>query len=194
MKRTIMTFLVTLLSVIALSQTSSGTWNNATATYTNVKHGITWTLIEGLDWIGRPILTESTLLKVRNDDNHIMVTLGVQRTNSDVGDIWDYLPMYNTEQYLDMAKAEARRNDMVFQYVKAVKSQLCGKHANKIKTVMTKYYSEYKTTIHSVNYQYQIVSGGYVYTLGILGLSVREDELADFDRIVANIINGFIIK
>jgi hypothetical protein len=194
MKRTIMTFLVTLLSVIALSQTSSGTWNNATATYTNVKHGITWTLIEGLDWIGRPILTESTLLKVRDDDTHILVTLGAKRTNGDEIDIWDYLSMYSTKQYLDIAKAEAKRNDMVFQYFKPVKSQLCGQHAIKVKSDMTKYYSEYKTTIHTVKYLYQIISGGYVYTLEILGLSVREDELAEFDRIVTRIVNGFIIK
>jgi hypothetical protein len=159
-----------------------------------VKHGITWTLIEGLDWIGRPILTESTLLKVRDDDTHILVTLGAKRTNGDEIDIWDYLSMYSTKQYLDIAKAEAKRNDMVFQYFKPVKSQLCGQHAIKVKSDMTKYYSEYKTTIHTVKYLYQIISGGYVYTLEILGLSVREDELAEFDRIVTRIVNGFIIK
>ncbi len=191
MKKIIVTLLAIFCVTIAYSQTSSGTWNNKTATYTNASYGITWTLIEGLDWIGRPILTESTLLKVRNDDTHIMVSLGAQQYNDDGGDIWDYLSFYTQKDYLDMAKAEAKRNDMVFQYVKPVKSQLCGRHANKIKTDMTKYYPEQNLTIHAVNYQYQVSKGGYIYTLGIYGLSVREDELAEFDSIVANIVNGF---
>jgi len=76
-----------LMTVGAFSQTSSGSWNSRTATYTNTTHGITWQLIDDWTWSGRPILADGTLLKVRNDDTHILVSLSFYKEDGVVDDI-----------------------------------------------------------------------------------------------------------
>ena len=91
MKRLFLATLLATVSLFAFSQTSSGLWNSSKATYTNSVHKITWKLIEDLEWIGRPILSESTLLKVRNDDTHILVKLGANKEVGLKGDVWDYV-------------------------------------------------------------------------------------------------------
>ena len=82
MKRIILILTTLLVCVCAYSQTSSGSWNSRTATYSNSAHKITWKLIEEWTWVGRPIFTEGTLLKVRNDDTHILVSLGVNKEDA----------------------------------------------------------------------------------------------------------------
>ena len=157
MKRLSVIFSILFASIVGFAQTTSGVWNEKIATYTNTKHKITWKLIEELEWKARPILSNSTLLKVRNDDTQILVSIDVQDDDKSAKDIWELLSIYNSKEYLAFPKAEAARNGMELQYVKPMKSQLCGLHANKVKTDMTKHYPEYKLTMHSVKYMYQFI-------------------------------------
>lgn len=80
MKRTILVFILTFIICEAFSQTSSGVWNSRTATYSNAEHKITWQLMDNTEWIGRPILEESTLFKVRNDELQVLVQLGATKS------------------------------------------------------------------------------------------------------------------
>ena len=193
MKRLSVIFSILFASIVGFAQTTSGVWNEKTTTYTNIKHKITWKLIEELEWKARPILSNSTLLKVRNDDTQILVSIDVQDDDKSVKDVWEMLSIYNSKAYLAYPKAEAARNGMELQYVRPMKSQLCGLHANKVKTDMTKHYPEHKLTMHSVKYMYQFISGDYLYTLTIWGLSIREDDLEDFDYLATKLVNGFKI-
>jgi hypothetical protein len=194
MKRTILTIIVTLFSFIAFSQTSSGVWNSKTANYTNTTHKITWQLIEDFEWIGRPILEESTLLKVRNDDTHIMIKLGATKAGKFDGDIWEYVSMYESSEFVESSKQLAAHNGMEYLGTKAIKSQLCGIHAVKTRTDMKKYYPEHKQTVHSIEITYSLYKNEYIYTVSVTALSVLEEEIADFDRIATQIFNGFKIK
>ena len=63
---------------------------------------------------------------------------------------------------------------MTLQYIKPIRSQLCGKHAIKIKIDMTKYHPQYDVTVHSVEYKYQVVSGNYLFTLAVMGYQFRK--------------------
>lgn len=194
MKRLSITLFAILIAFVSFAQTTSGVWNSATATYTNSQHGIKWKLIEDWDWEERPILSKSTILKIRSNGAHILVSIDVQNIKKeDDQDVWNYLYMYDSKEYYNIQKAEAQRNGMVFQYSKSIKSQLCGKHANKIKTDMTKYYPEYDITMHAMKYMYQMISNNMLYTLTVHGLSVREDELDIFENLVPKIVGGFKI-
>ena len=77
---------------------------------------------------------------------------------------------------------------------KAVKSQLCGIHANKLTTHYSKYLSEYQQTIHRVDYTYQVAVNNYMYTLSVTALLLTGDELEDFERVATKIFNGFQIS
>lgn len=83
---------------------------------------------------------------------------------------------------------------MTLQYIKPIRSQLCGKHAIKIKIDMTKYHPQYDVTVHSVEYKYQVVSGNYLFTLAVMGLSVPEAELEAFDEVAKMIFEGVSLK
>ena len=194
MKRLNITLFAMLVAMISYAQTTSGVWNSTTSTYTNTQYGIRWKLIEEWDWEARPILSKSTILKVRNNDTRILVSLDVQSLGKEENqEIWDYLHLYESKEYYNMQKAEAQRAGMVFQYSQSIKSQLCGKYANKIKTDMTKHYPEHNTTMHAVKYMYQVVSNNKLYSLCVHGLSVREDELEIFENLVTKIVGGFKI-
>lgn len=194
MKKIVFCFVTLFFSALLLAQTSSGTWNSATATYTNSKHNLSWKLLDELTWVGRPILTESTLLKVRNDDTHILIKLGATYYDGPEGDAWNNMSIFNSKEYQDMVKAEAKRNGMTFKGITATKSQLCGIHAGKVKSDMTKYYPEQNATVHTVEYTYTLCKHNYVYTVTVTALSVLEEELSDFDRIATILFNGFNIK
>lgn len=194
MKKIVFCFVTLFFSALLLAQTSSGTWNSATATYTNSKHNLSWKLLDELTWVGRPILTESTLLKVRNDDTHILIKLGATYYDGPEGDAWNNMSIFNSKEYQDMVKAEAKRNGMTFKGITATKSQLCGIHAGKVKSDMTKYYPEQNATVHTVEYTYTLCKHNYVYTVTVTALSVLEEELSDFDRIATILFNGFSIK
>lgn len=52
--------LFSLISIFSYAQTSSGTWDSSTATYINNTHGISWKLIDDVEWSGRPIVCDGT--------------------------------------------------------------------------------------------------------------------------------------
>ena len=131
MKKVFLATLLAMVSLFAFSQTSSGLWNSSTATYTNSAHKITWQLIEDLEWIGRPMLSGSTLLKVRNDDTHILVKLGANKEVGLKGDVWDYVSEKEPPQLEKMHKQQAQQNGMTYLGAKSARSQLCGNHAIK---------------------------------------------------------------
>lgn len=183
-----------LMTVGAFSQTSSGSWNSRTATYTNTTHGITWKLIDDWSWTGRPILAEGTLLKVRNDDTHILVSLSVYKEDGVMDDIWNHVSDYESPQIVNLKKMTAKQNGMTFLGTKASKSLLCGIHAVKTRTDMKKYYPEHKATVHGIEILYNLYKGRNLYTVTVTALSVLEEDISEFDRIATELFNGFSIK
>lgn len=194
MKRTFVFIVFVAFSLATFAQTSSGVWNSKTATYTNTTHKISWQLIEDAEWVGRPILEESTLLKVRNDETQILVKLGATKTKPSDEDVWDYIQMFESPEFEELPKQQAAYFGMEYLGTKAIKSQLCGIHAVKTRTDMKKYYPEYKQTVHSIEISYSLYRNGYTYTVTVTALSVLEEEISDFERIATLIFNGFKIN
>ena len=193
MKKIIFATLLAAISLLSYSQTSSGQWNSTTATYTNSTHKITWKLLEEFDWIGRPILNASTLLKVRTDDIKALVTLGAIKKTGLIGDIWDYTDKRITQVDEDYEQI-ARNNGMTYLGSKSLKSQLCGIHALKRRYDMKKEYPEHQQTVHSIAIVYILYKNDYIYTVSVTGLSVIEQEAELFEKIATLIFNGFSIK
>lgn len=75
-------------SYAVAQKNSKGTWNSTTATYRNDKYGVIWELPTELKWTNRPILTESTIFKVRNNDMLLTVSIRVVPYNGETVDIW----------------------------------------------------------------------------------------------------------
>ncbi len=194
MKKIVLVFILTFILGEAFSQTSSGVWNSRTATYSNAEHKITWQLMDNTEWTERPILEESTLFKVRSDEIQVLVTLGATKTVPPDDDIWNYVFMFESEDITKPKKQLAAYNGMEFVGTKAIKSQLCGIHAVKVRTDMKKYYPEYNETIHSIETTYSLYHNGYIYTITVTALSVLEEGITAFDRITTMIFNGFKIQ
>ena len=191
MKKIILSLLLVLSGFSLTAQTSSGTWNSRTATYTNDTFGVKWTLIDDVSWVGRPILTGSTLFKVRNDDTQIMVSIGVREADSPNYDIWNDLSVYTSDEMMAILQAGAKKDNMVLKSVQPVRSQVRGYHANKVRVEKTKYYSEYNTTVYAISYTYDVAKDGYIYAIAINGLSMLKEDIPDFDRIVTVLLDGF---
>lgn len=194
MRKIVLVFILTFVIGEAFSQTSSGVWNSRTATYSNAEHKITWQLMDNTEWTERPILEESTLFKVRSDEIQVLVTLGATKTVPPDDDIWNYVLMFESEDITKPKKQLAAYNGMEFVDTKAIKSQLCGIHAVKVRTDMKKYYPEYNETIHSIETTYSLYHNGYIYTITVTALSVLEEGITTFDRITTMIFNGFKIQ
>ena len=194
MKRALLSVVALFVAMSAFSQTSSGKWDVFTSKYTNTTHNITWQLLDNLTWTGRPILTENTLLKVRNDDTHILVSLAVHKEDEVISDIWDHITDYESPAVVQLKKMTASQNGMTFLGTKAIKSQLCGIHAVKTRTDMKKYYPEHDATVHSIEIMYNLYKQGNAYTITVTALSVLEEEIGVFDRIATELFNGFSIE
>lgn len=195
MKKTFLAVVLASISFVVFSQTLSEGWNSRTATYKNVEHNIKWQLIEDLNWTSRPIIGEDILLKVRNDDTHILVTLSANKTTPipHDKDIWDYISTMESV-IEDDQKQQAVYYSMEYVGVKVVKSQLCGIHAVKARSDMKKYYPEYNQTVHSIDITYSLYTNKQLYMISVTALSVIEEEIEIFDRIATELFNGFEIK
>lgn len=193
MKKTFLAVLLLFIPFLSYSQTSSGVWNSTTATYTNSVHKITWKLVEDLNWIERPFLTDGILFKMRNDDTHVLVKIGATETEPIDQDIWDEVSMFESDEFTKPTKQLAAYNGMEFIGTKAVKSQICGIHAVKTRTDMKKYYPEYNQTVHSIEITYTLYRNGYIYTVSVTALSVLEEEISEFERFATMLFNGFEI-
>ena len=194
MKRFLLTIISLFVAMSVFSQTSTGSWNSTTSTYTNATHKVTWQLKEGWTWAGRPILTDNTLLKVRNDDTHILVSLSVHKEDGSVGDIWNDISDFESPVVVNLKKMTAKQNGMTFLGTKANKSQICGLHAVKTRTDMKKYYPEHNATVHGIEIIYHFYKRGYLYSASVTALSVLEEDISEFDRIAMELFNGFSIK
>ena len=193
MKNFLLTFLLIAISLSAYSQTSSGVWNNSTATYTNKAHNITWKLIEELDWIGRPLLSGSTLLKLRNDDTHILIKLSANKKVGLKGDVWDLVSDKENPQLEKMHKQQAQQNGMTYLGTKSSKSQLCGNHAIKKRIDMKRDYPKQGQTVHIIEIEYLFYKNNYIYIVSVMALSVLEEEIELFDKVAIQLFNGFRI-
>ena len=112
MRNIFLVILLLLYSLPSICQTSSGTWDDKTATYTNRAHKLSWTLIEDLKWDGRPILANSTLLKVRNEDTYILVKLGATYNDGPEQDAWAAMSFYESPEYKKIIDATAKSEGM----------------------------------------------------------------------------------
>ena len=180
--------------LMGYSQVTSEQWNSSTATYSNKAHKITWQLIEDLNWIGRPITSGSTLLKLRNDDTRILIKLGANKEVGLKGDVWNLVSNKEDPQLEKMYKQQAQQNGMIYLGTKSSKSQLCGNHAIKKRIDMKKEYPELGQTVHSIEIVYVFYKNNYVYTVSVMALSVLEEEIELFDEVATLLFNGFSIK
>ena len=194
MKKYFLATLFIISSLSALSQTSSGVWNSKTATYTNSEHHISWKLIEEADWVGRPILVESTLFKVRNDDSHILITLSADKIPGLEGDIWDHISAFNSPEIEDNYKNLAKQNGMNYMGLKAEKSELSGFHAIRTIMFMEKYHPENQQTVNSIEVKYTFYKGDYMYNVTVSALSLLEEDIDLYDTIFSVLFDGFKIN
>ena len=195
MKKILVTILLTFCSLYCFAQVSSGTWDDETATYTNKHHKLSWTIWEGMDWIGRPITNKNTLLKVKNEDINTLITLNAEPIiNNKNFDIWYNLDMYSSTEAIRLSKEEAKRLGMELKSQKATRTQICGRHANKVIIDMAHYLSLFDTYTHSVTYIYQVATDRYIYTLQLWGMTINEKDLKNFDTIVNMIVNKFNLE
>ena len=186
-------FLFAAILQVAYTQTSSGTWNSKTATYTNATHKITWHLIEDWDWDGRPIKGDNELLKVRNDETQTMVSLIANKVGGGNVDIWEHVEDLVSDDIKISLQQAAENMGMEYLGTTAVKSQLCGIHAVKTCTKMKAYIPEYMQSVYSLEGSYTIFRNGYMY-IAFLNAMLLEEEINDFDRFATRIFNGFKIK
>ena len=131
---------------------------------------------------------------MRNDNNKILVKLGATKTKPSDEDVWDYIQMFESPEYVKQQKLLAAHNGMEYLGTKAVKSQLCGIHAVKTRTDMKKYYPEYDQTVHGIEITYSFYRSNYIYTVSVTALSVLEEEISEFDKIATMLFKGFEIK
>ncbi len=146
--------------------------------------------------MARPILTGSTLLKVRNNETGIVVSLGATKDNGNnetSSDAWDFISLFDSPGFFASKKELAKHNGMTYLGTKNLKSQICGIHAIKSRTDMKKHYAEYNKTVHSIEIQYCFYKRGYIYTLSIAILSILEEEIEIFDKIATELFKGFNI-
>lgn len=188
MKRIITLFLFLNLVTILFAQTK-GNWNSRTCVYTNVNHQITWKLIDEFSWIERPIIANSTLLKMRCDDLNTLVT--VTATKSEDGDPWTMASLAE-ETYLKTYKSEAIRTGMTFLSAKTSKCYFVGLHALKSRSEMKKKYPN--QTVYSIHEGYQFYKKGYIYNVDVTVLSILEEEKDFFDIIASELFKNFSIK
>lgn len=191
MKRVMTLLWFTLISTFIFAQSAKGIWDDKTATYTNSVHQITWKLFDDWDWESRPILGDGTVLKLRNNDTNILIKLGIiSGVNGDM-DTWDAISYFESSNYQEMHKSEAKQYGMTYNGTKISKSQLCGIHAIKERVDMSKYYPEYKQNIHFIEIVYSIFRKKCLYSISVAALSVREDEIEIFDRIASELFKGY---
>ena len=130
-RKHILIIIAILYSLCSYAQTTYGTWNDRTATYSNSKYGITWTLISGFNWVQAPIHTSDTIFQVKEEDVGIMVTLTVDYVGNEEGDIWDVISFYTRDSYINLIRNEAKRNDMVLRNIKPTRSCVSGKSSGR---------------------------------------------------------------
>jgi hypothetical protein len=188
MKRLFSLSLIFILASYLYAQ-SNGVWNSRTCTYTNAKHQTTWKLFDDFSWVERPILANSTLLKVRCDDLNVLVT--IQANKGVVSDQWEWVSFVG-EEYKKVQKSEANRTGMILQNAKTERCYFCDMHALKSRSEMKKNYPN--QVVYSIHESYQIVKRGYLYTLNVTILSILEEEKELFDEISSELFKGFSIK
>lgn len=191
-KVTILTvLLISFLNVIA--QTNSGIWNSKTATYTNEKYHVKWSLPNELTWIGRPIIVENTKFKVRNDDTNILVSLNIFSNSGPICDILEYENEIK-EGIISKAKMTAGMHDMQYRWAKCDRKKIRGINALRTIFDISKYYPETNSTFHSIEYSYHIIYKNFVYSINVLAISINETDIKDFYPIAEYIIDGFNFK
>ena len=194
MRKFVLLFVLVCFSALSFGQPASGKWNSATATYINAKYGVRWQLYEDGDWVERPILTNDAIFKMRDDNYHILVKLIVETFEGPAEDVWAAVPMFQAKEYQKKERANAKAQGMELKSFTAAKTVVSGLHATRTKSHMTKYYRQYKETIHAIDYTYYLSSGRTIYTVSITALSLRDDELTVFDKLRDTLINGFTLN
>lgn len=194
MKRNIFALAVLLISFTnVIAQTNTGIWDNKNTTYKNKKFYVEWKLPNELTWIGRPILTEKTKFKVRNDDTNILVSLSIIPYSGPNRNIWEHQNEIK-EHVISEAKMTAGMHDMQYRWVKCEKSKICGINALRTIYDLSKYYPETNSTFHSIAYCYHVSYKNLLYNINVLAISINEIEMNDFYPIAEYIIDGFHLE
>ena len=168
-------------------------WDESSSVYINEVHGIKWSLPRYLKWTGRPIVSGSTIFKMRNEDYLILVSINVGNTGREI-DAWKIIDTYKSPEFIREIKKNALLSETVYIDSKATKELICDIHTNKIVTEYEISQSDFPAGYYRLAYQYQLGNGENVYTFNITGLYLQKAEYEDFGKLVNDIIRGLHIK
>lgn len=169
-------------------------WDKDKSVYVNDIHGIKWNLPQDLEWSERPVVGESTIFKIRNDDYFILLSIGVNNAGGRGLDAWENIGYYKTTEYIRKMKEAARLSETEYINSNVTKELISGIHTNKIITECKIAQSDFPDGFYRLAYQYQLGNGENVYTFSITGLYLRKAEYGDFDEIANDIIKGLVIS
>ena len=170
------------------------TWDKDKSVYVNDIHGIKWSLPQHLEWIERPIVGESTIFKMRNDDYFILLSINVDNAGGRNLDAWENIDKYKTPEFIREMREMARLQETEYINSKVIKELISGIHTNKIITEYKITQPDYPDGVYRLAYQYQLGNGEYIYTFNITGLYLLKTEYGDFDKIANDIIKGLVIS
>ena len=158
-------------------------FDNATSTYYNSEYGILWDLKEeGLEWHARPINAKSTIMKVRDYNLNILISMNVNPNDTGSDDAWEGYSYFNGKEMTDMRKALA---DMMGERVvndKVEKKTVSSLHAIRTRT------DQVKNNMHSIVYGYYFVHNGYLYNVSISSLETASKDIPEIDKAAEKLI------
>lgn len=169
-------------------------WDENKSIYINEIHGIKWSLPRRLNWTGRPIVTESTIFKIRDDDNYILLSINVNNAGKENLDAWDVTGHYKSPEYIRTMRKIALQSETIYIDSEVTREIISGIHANKIITEYQIVQTDFPVGYYRLQYQYQLGNGENVYTFNITGLYLQKTEYKKFDKIANDIINGLVIN
>lgn len=164
-------------------------FDTSTSIYYNSEYGILWDLKEeGLEWHVRPINAKSTIMKVRDYNLNILISMNVNPNDTGSNDAWDGFSYFDGKEMTDMRKALA---DMMGERVvndKVEKKTVASFHAIRTRT------DQVKNNLHSIVYGYYFVYNGNLYTISITSMDTASKDIPAIDKAAEKLIAKLIVS
>ena len=193
MKKVIISILLAILSLSAFSQTSLGTWDANTATYTNNIHKISWTLPKDYNWVNDKATNASISFKAVSEDIGCMLTINIHTDRKYGDDIWPNYAYYNSKEYFDGANKAMSAVGVELKSVEWVKSQICGIHALKSTSIIEREERPLgKIDILGIVYEFYFEGKSYSISLQVPKLIYDAND--DYGFVINQLIKGIKIN
>ena len=158
-------------------------FDTSNSTYYNSEYGILWDLKEdGLEWHVRPIDAKSTIMKVRDYNQNILISMNVNPNDTGSSDAWYGFSYFNGKEMTDMRRAMA---DMMGERVvndKVEKKTVASLHAIRTRT------DQVKNNLHSIVYGYYFIYNGNLYNVSITSIDTASKDIPAIDKVAEKLI------